>query len=91
MTTPEQPDTLLEFPCQYPVKVMGESHADFSDLVVKIIRRHADDVSDNAVRTRQSSGGKYSSVTVTITATSKAQLDAIYQDLTAEPRVKYAL
>ncbi|MCX4188783.1 YbeD family protein [Methylophaga sp. OBS3] len=91
MTTPEQPETLLEFPCQYAVKAMGESSEDFDALVVEIVLRHVPALAENAVNTRQSSGGKYTSVTVTFEATSKAQLDAIYQDLTDEARVKYAL
>lgn len=91
MTTPEQPETLLEFPCQYPVKAMGETSADFDAIVVEIIRRHVAHLPENAVSSRQSTGGKYTSVTVTIQATSKAQLDAIYQDLTDDKRIKYAL
>ncbi len=91
MTTPEQPETLLEFPCEYPIKAMGESSADFDALVVEIVRRHVQSLAENAVSSRQSSGGKFTSVTVTIQATSKAQLDAIYQDLTDHPRIKYAL
>lgn len=91
MTTPEQPETLLEFPCEYPIKAMGESSDDFDAVVVEIVRRHVASLAENAVSSRQSSGGKFTSVTVTIEATSKAQLDAIYQDLTDHPRIKYAL
>ena len=91
MTTPEQPETLLEFPCRYPIKAMGESSTDFDAVVVEIVRRHVQSLPENAVSSRQSSGGKFTSVTVTIQATSKAQLDAIYQDLTDHPRIKYAL
>lgn len=91
MTTPEQSETLLEFPCEYPIKAMGESSADFDELVVEIVRRHVQSLAENAVSSRHSSGGKFTSVTVTIQATSKAQLDAIYQDLTDHPRIKYAL
>ena len=91
MTTPEHPETLLEFPCAYPIKAMGESSADFDAVVVEIVRRHVQSLTENAVSSRQSSGGKFTSVTVTIEATSKAQLDAIYQDLTDHPQIKYAL
>ncbi len=91
MTTPEQPETLLEFPCTYPLKAMGVSSADFEAIVIEIVSRHVSHIAENAVSSRQSSGGKFTSVTVTIQATSKAQLDAIYQDLTDNPRIKYAL
>ncbi|MDX1573726.1 MAG: DUF493 domain-containing protein [Methylophaga sp.] len=91
MTTPEQPETLLEFPCEYPIKAMGLSSADFESIVIEIVRRHVNHVAEKAVSSRQSSGGKFTSVTVTIQATSKAQLDAIYQDLTDDSRIKYAL
>ncbi len=91
MTTPEQPETLLEFPCEYPLKAMGETSADFEAIVLEIVGRHVKHIAENAVSSRQSSGGKFTSVTVTIQATSKAQLDAIYQDLTDDSRIKYAL
>ncbi len=91
MTTPEQPETLLEFPCEYPIKAMGETSADFDAVVVEIVSRHVERLAENAVSSRQSSGGKFTSITVTIQATSKSQLDAIYQDLTDHPRIKYAL
>lgn len=91
MTAPDQSETLLEFPCEYPIKAMGETSADFEGIVVEIVRRHVSHFAENAVSSRQSSGGKYTSVTVTILATSKAQLDAIYQDLTDDSHIKYAL
>jgi putative lipoic acid-binding regulatory protein len=84
-------DTLLEFPCRFPIKAMGKAEADFDTLVVEIVRRHVPDLHENAVTTRPSAGGKWLAVTITITATSKPQLDAIYQDLTDHERVVMAL
>jgi putative lipoic acid-binding regulatory protein len=84
-------DTLLEFPCDFGVKAMGESSDDFDLIVVGIVRQHVDNIAEGAVTTKQSSGGKFTSVTVNIQATSKAQLDAIYQQLTAHEAVKYVL
>lgn len=84
-------DTLLEFPCDFGVKAMGESSDDFDLIVVGIVRQHVDNIEEGAVTTKQSSGGKFTSVTVNIQATSKAQLDAIYQQLTAHEAVKYVL
>ncbi len=84
-------DSLLEFPCSFPIKAFGSADEDFDALVVSLVRRHAPDVGDGAVQRRLSNGGRYMSVTVTINATSRAQLDAIYQELTDESRVVMAL
>ncbi len=75
-------ESLLEFPCRFPIKAMGKNCAQFDVIVVEIVRRHVDDIKEGAVTTKPSRGGKYISVTVVIEATSKAQLDAIYQELT---------
>jgi putative lipoic acid-binding regulatory protein len=82
---------LFEFPCQFPIKVMGKTSDDFDALVVEIIRRHVDDIKEGAVISRPSKAGNYTAVTVMIEATSRAQLDAIYQGLTANPAVLMAL
>jgi putative lipoic acid-binding regulatory protein len=88
----DQPkETLLEFPCEFPIKAFGESSEDFPEKVLTIIQRHADSVTSESIQCRKSQGGKYDAVTITITATSKSQLDAIYQDLTASPDVIMAL
>lgn len=73
----------LVFPCEFPIKVMGERNAEFETLVVTLVRRHAPDLGEGAIRTRASQGGKYVSVTTTVRATSRSQLDAIYRELTA--------
>lgn len=90
MTDPK-PETLLEFPCDFPIKAFGHDRDDFAALVAEIIRRHAPDIDDTAIASRPSKGGKYLAVTVTIRAESKAQLDAIYLDLTARTEVVMAL
>ena len=84
-------ETLLEFPCQFPIKAMGKNTPDFDSIVVAIVRQHVDDINEGAVKTRPSKGDKYLSVTVTIEASSKKQLDAIYQGLTDCPNVLMAL
>ncbi len=80
-------DTPFEFPCQFPVKAMGKNIPNIEAIVVEIVRRHVSDLSKAAVKTRESKGGKYISVTVTVEAQSKAQLDAVYMDLTACPDI----
>ncbi|MCG8324715.1 MAG: DUF493 domain-containing protein [Thiotrichales bacterium] len=87
---PEQ-ESPLKFPCRFPIKVMGKAAGNFDALVYEIIHRHVDDLQEGAVRTRDSRNGNYVSVTVTIQARSREQLDNIYMDLTAEERVIMAL
>jgi uncharacterized protein len=84
-------ETLLEFPCDFPIKVMGRAEPGFDALVVELVRRHCPDLREGAVKVRPSKGGKWVSVTVTMRAESKSQLDAIYLDLTAHEKVVMAL
>ncbi len=84
-------ETLLEFPCDFPIKVMGRAADDFDAKVVEIVRRHAPDLTEAAVSVRESRGSNYLSVTVTVRATSKKQLDDIYRELTAHEQVMMAL
>jgi uncharacterized protein len=83
-------ETILEFPCIFPLKVMGYHTADFEDLVVAAVQHHAPQ-SAREVSHRLSSGSKYISVTVTFVAESRTQVDAIYQELHATGRVLMAL
>jgi len=80
-------DTLLEFPCEFPLKAIGRGPEDFEAFVVEIVRRHAPDLEADATTSRLSSGGKYLAVTVTFTAESQAQLDALYGELSRHERV----
>jgi putative lipoic acid-binding regulatory protein len=84
-------DLLLEFPCQFPIKAMGKKSDAFEAQVVTLVRKHCPDLGEGAVVSRDSSGGKYLSVTVTVTATSREQLDNIYYELTACEEVLMAL
>lgn len=81
----------LQFPCEFPIKAMGVDSPDFEDLVVDIIHRHVPQGDRRRVRTRGSRNGRYLSVTVDIRATSRAQLDSIYRELSAHQRVVMAL
>ena len=84
-------DSLLDFPCDFPIKAMGKSEENFDALVVGIVRRHCPDLLEGAVKSRLSRKGNYVSVTVTIQAESRTQLDRIYMDLTAHEKVLMAL
>jgi putative lipoic acid-binding regulatory protein len=84
-------DTVLEFPCEFPIKAMGHARGNFELTIVEIVRRHAPDVAEEDFKSRYSSNGNYLSVTVIVNAQSKQQLDAIYMDLTACDKVLMAL
>jgi len=81
----------LQFPCAFPIKAMGWHADDFAALVVGIVRKHAPDFLDTGIEKRHSRGGRYISVTVTIQAQNREQLDNIYRDLTANGRILVAL
>ena len=84
-------DTLLEFPCDFPLKIMGATRDDFAQTIVAVVIRHAHDFDPASVAMRPSRAGNYLSLTCTIRATSKAQLDALYRELSAHPLVKVVL
>jgi putative lipoic acid-binding regulatory protein len=87
----ETQDTLFEFPCEFPIKIMGQASDEFEAEVIAIMRRHVPDLSEGAVKRRESAAKNYAALTVTVNATSKAQLDAIYRELSAHPLVLMAL
>ncbi len=84
-------DTILEFPCRFPIKAMGRNADDFEALVSGIVFAHAEAWEGSEPRAVPSAAGNFVSVTIEVEATSKAQLDRIYQDLTDCERVLMAL
>jgi uncharacterized protein len=84
-------DTLLEFPCEFPLKVMGATQDGFAEEVLRVVRLHAPDFEASRMEMRASSGGNYTSLTCTVNATSKEQLDRLYLALTSHPMVKVVL
>lgn len=89
MTTTHE--SALTFPCSFPIKVMGKAEDNFDTLVVTLVRRHFPDLLEGAVRTRLSRKGNYMSVTVTVEARNRLQLDEIYRELSSHERVLMAL
>jgi uncharacterized protein len=83
--------TLLEFPCAFPLKIMGLANPALAQTVLEIVLRHAPDFAAATMELRASTGGKYLSLTCTINATAQAQLDALYRELSAHPMVKVVL
>ena len=84
-------NSLLEFPCRFPVKAMGKADGRFEAVVAHIIRTHAELWPGEPIRSNPSKTGKYVAITAVIEATSQEQLDAIYRDLTDCPDVLMAL
>ena len=83
--------TLFEFPCNFPLKIMGAADAGFVQSVVEVVLKHARDFDAESVETRPSKAGNYLSLTCTVRAVSQAQLDALYRDLTSHPMVTVVL
>ncbi len=88
---PDREDSLLVFPCDFPVKILGRAEDDFVSLAVEIVRRHAPALESGQVTTRPSRDGNFVAITCTIVATSRGQLDALYEELSAHERVMMAL
>ncbi len=84
-------ETLLEFPCQFPIKVMGRDTPEFRPDVLAIITEHAGEIPEDDVRMQPSSKGSFVSLTVTITAESRQQLDKVYLALQADEQVMMVL
>lgn len=83
--------TLLEFPCAFPIKVMGARQDGFVHALTELARQHDPGFDAATVELRESRNGNYLGVTLTVTATSQDQLDALYRALTSHPMVKVVL
>lgn len=82
---------LLDFPCTFPIKMMGRDNDEFRTAALEILGRHTGDLPDTAVKTTPSSKGNFISITATINAQSRTQLDAIYRDLSEHEDILVAL
>jgi uncharacterized protein len=86
---PEQ--SLIEYPSAFPIKVMGTHVEGFSEAVVSIARQFDPAFDASTIESRPSKGGKYLGLTITVTATSREQLDELYRTLSTHPMVKVVL
>tara|TARA_R110000823_G_scaffold119998_4_gene244269 strand:- start:9948 stop:10217 length:270 start_codon:yes stop_codon:yes gene_type:complete len=89
MTEPEPPR--ITFPCDYPVKVLGRSSAEFREVVLEVFERHAPGFDQARVSIRDSRKGTFAALTVTIIATGPEQLQALHADLLATGHVKMVI
>jgi len=84
-------EALLEFPCDFPLKIMGATDTGFAQAIVEVVLKHAPNFDPASVEMRPSKAGNYLSLTCTVRAVSQQQLDALYRELTAHPMVKVVL
>ena len=84
-------DSLIDYPCAFPIKVMGLKVEGFEIAMVEIAQRHDPGFDATTLEIRHSKGGNYLGVTLTVRATSRAQLDDLYRALTSHPMVKVVL
>ncbi len=83
--------TLFEFPCSFPLKVIGKDESGFLEIVSAIVQKHVGELDKSAFSLRTSEQGTYLSVTVTFTATSQEQLDSLYKELTSNEQIVMVL
>ena len=84
-------EEIWNFPCSFPIKVIGRNSVDFEAIVIEIVRRHAPDLEDSAVSSRTSGGNAYRAVTATFMAQSRSQLDALYSELSGHEQILMVL
>lgn len=84
-------ETLLEFPCAFPLKIMGRTQDGFAQAMLEVVLKHAPDFDSASMEMRASRQGNYLSLTCVVNATSRAQLDALYRELSAHPQVVMVL
>ncbi|WP_295857777.1 DUF493 family protein [uncultured Xylophilus sp.] len=90
-TTDPRKDSLIEYPSEFPIKVMGTNAEGFVHALTAIAREHDPFFDASTIELRDSKGGKYLGVTLTVTATSREQLDNLYRALSGHPLVKVVL
>jgi uncharacterized protein len=83
--------TVIEYPCDFPIKILGHTRAGFAQAILEVVRRHAPDFDGSTLEMKASRHGKYLSVTCVIRATSREQLDGLYRDLCDHPSVVMVL
>ncbi len=83
--------TLLAFPCDFPIKVLGKRQAGFAQTIVDVVKKHAPDFDAATLEMRASREATYLSLTLTIRATSRGQLDELYRELCDHPMVTMVL
>ncbi|WP_188395549.1 HP0495 family protein [Oxalicibacterium flavum] len=89
MTEPKE--SLIDYPSDFPIKVVGIMHDEFAQTIVEVVTVHDPEFHAGKVEMRPSSAGTYLSLTLTVRATSREQLDNLYRELSGHPMVKFVL
>jgi putative lipoic acid-binding regulatory protein len=84
-------ESLIEYPSDFPIKVMGPTHSDFAPTIIVVVQKHDQDFHEGKMEVRPSAKGNYTGLTCTVRATSREQLDALYTELSAHPMVKIVM
>jgi putative lipoic acid-binding regulatory protein len=84
-------ESLIEYPSDFPIKIMGLTHDDFTPTIVELVTSFDPEFHEGKLELRPSSAGKYLAITVTVRATSREQLDELYRALSGHPMVKFVL
>jgi len=84
-------DSLITYPCDFPIKIMGVTQDDFAQTIADVVLLHDPEFDADKMEMRPSSKGNYLSLTVTVRATSREQLDNLYRTLSSHPMVKVVL
>jgi len=84
-------DSLIEYPSDFPIKIMGIMQDEFAQTMVELVQRHDPDFHAGKMTMRPSSKGNYLALTVTVRATSREQLDNLYRELSSHTMVKVVL
>ena len=84
-------DSLIDYPCDFPIKIFGQSQPGFVQAVIEVVSHHDPDFQAGTIQTKSSSKARYVSLTCTVRATSREQMDALYQELCDHPMVVMVL
>ncbi|AKU23307.1 MULTISPECIES: DUF493 family protein [Telluria group] len=84
-------ESLIEYPSDFPIKVMGPTHEEFAATILAVVLKHDPSFHEGKMETRPSAKGNFTGLTVTVRATSREQLDALYTELSGHPMVKIVM
>tara|TARA_B100000686_G_scaffold344512_1_gene427276 strand:+ start:1759 stop:2034 length:276 start_codon:yes stop_codon:yes gene_type:complete len=87
MTPPSSTPSLIVYPCEFPIKVMGKNKKNFTESILRIVNRHIPNFDESGIEKKASKKSKYLSLTCTVHVVSQYQLDSLYQELSDSPMV----
>ncbi|MEY3864644.1 MAG: hypothetical protein RL234_135 [Pseudomonadota bacterium] len=91
MNSKEAPESLIQYPCDFPIKVMGKATPEYLPAIIHIAKQFDPTFNESKVEQRPSKDGNYLGITLPITATSREQLDELYRTLSTHPMVSVVL